>query len=761
MTSSASGGIGIQAGNITVAGSARVHIGNVYGSPTGTQLLFRCVKWYSEYNPVQAVLRTTYSCGSDSCMWLISVGQSTSPENKCKEAFLFHSPCNGKVKRQMIKTARGERAPNTCQWIETAIEFQQWSQAESPQLLWISGGPGKGKTYLSVYLAENLARLAQPQGVRVARPVTVLEFYCDSTHPSRDTPAAILRGLLYQLVSQIPALWKHLERIYESMRDECFTSFDALWVALKDMLQDPDCIHDKLCVLDGLDECDHSIIGTISERLQALFSKSTNKLRQNRFKAIVLSRRNPRVLVTTFRDFPGINLDSAHESYTDLATFVKFEVQRLSSSDKSTSSQWQEDLTRELMSKAEGTFLWVSIALSILKDKMKVEVYDTLETLKSLPKSLEGVYHRMVSNIEPCRREMSLKVLQWITLAYRPLTLAELGDALFIEPLANMSIAETVADYVSFCGDLVSIVDADPITYFQYHEGVPKPYSDEIVNYRRTPLDTLDTITIVHQSLKDSLICGPRQEQVLNSPQWTKRFKITMTEGHSAISRRCVECFQSGVFANGLLSGNWIAQYIDADWVEQANTIESVERKWGTKTPLLRYAVETWPKHARDSSEEAFCLDNEFYDEPSSVRDAWLETYCIWSLWPQCIVEIHDSGNNLYPASPSPLIHIACRFGISPLITKLIGVHNASSTPSSSDASRRLLNSLDGNSEPPLYYVCDESIMHLIYAEGGRLNGRSAVWLPGPSSKGIPKFTFRDSEFQELRFPDTFEPVVG
>jgi hypothetical protein len=59
------------------------------------------------------------------------------------------------VDRGKIRSAKGQRTPGTCEWIQQHTTYLDWLKPGS-SLLWICGGPGRGKTMLSVYLTETL-----------------------------------------------------------------------------------------------------------------------------------------------------------------------------------------------------------------------------------------------------------------------------------------------------------------------------------------------------------------------------------------------------------------------------------------------------------------------------------------------------------------------------------------------------------------------------------------------------------------------------
>jgi hypothetical protein len=138
------------------------------------------------------------------------------------------------VDRASLITTKGQRGEGTCQWITTNKKYDLWLASRS-QLLWLSGGPGKGKTMLSIFLIEELDKIAQSQGALLAY------FFCDNRDNRRNTAVAILRGLIYQLIQRRPKLLKHIVPIFKVQKETLFnnSSFKSLWRIFESMVQDP------------------------------------------------------------------------------------------------------------------------------------------------------------------------------------------------------------------------------------------------------------------------------------------------------------------------------------------------------------------------------------------------------------------------------------------------------------------------------------------------------------------------------------------
>ncbi|CRK25942.1 hypothetical protein BN1708_014374, partial [Verticillium longisporum] len=113
------------------------------------------------------------------------------------------------VDRERVISKKGERTPKTCEWIKGHELFKKWLTKKSDlSLLWISGGPGMGKTMLSVFLTFELERLF------AATENQVLYYFCSHDDAHGNSAAAILRGLICQLLHSpedlAPVVARHL-----------------------------------------------------------------------------------------------------------------------------------------------------------------------------------------------------------------------------------------------------------------------------------------------------------------------------------------------------------------------------------------------------------------------------------------------------------------------------------------------------------------------------------------------------------------------
>ncbi|KAJ4302834.1 hypothetical protein N0V90_001725 [Kalmusia sp. IMI 367209] len=160
---------------------------------------------------------------------------------------------------ETLTSVKGTRVIGTCEWILRNKDYQQWLDG-SNHLLWISGGPGKGKTMLSNFLIEKLER----------RTAEMNDAYQDE---KRNTAVTILRGLVHQIVTKRPKLIQHAFPYFEtpSMTQQTLSSLETLWIILRKLFEDPG-FGTMFCVLDGLDECDEDSRRILVSKLVDLLS---------------------------------------------------------------------------------------------------------------------------------------------------------------------------------------------------------------------------------------------------------------------------------------------------------------------------------------------------------------------------------------------------------------------------------------------------------------------------------------------------------
>ncbi len=469
--------------------------------------------------------------------------------------------------REKLVQSKGSRVDGTCEWIKVNKLYDSWLRSSS-QLLWLSGGPGKGKTMLSIFLAEELERT-----VELSSNALLLQYFCDNKDDKRNKSVAIIRGLISQLLKARRELCAHIPPTFKVQQEHLFTdpSFETLWMIFETMIRDSS-LGDIYCIVDGLDECDEALSEVLLKKLKTLFSSKFTQSSACHFKLIIVSRDLPDFISDQLSSFPRIRLDpdADHEVNNDIHRFIEAKIDELSAL-----RQYPKSLRTHVKgifeSRAQGTFLWVGI---VAKELTKYKATEVEKALELFPSGLEDLYARMLLLIDEDRRDNAAKILRWVVMAVRPLTLSELSEVIGI---TRSSIAfnpdDKMKDQVSCCGHFLTIKGNE--------------------------------VALIHQSAKDYLLRKTRDANPV-----LELFRVKEEMSNSEIARKCFDYLQGGALVDG-----------PVDLKKDIARLEAF--------PLLAYAVLYWPEHARSlaRSNDIFNLAHQFYSKSSPTRYAWWETY--------------------------------------------------------------------------------------------------------------------------------------
>jgi hypothetical protein len=172
-----------------------------------------------------------------------------------------------------------------------------------------------------------------------------------------------------------------------------------------------------------IDECEEGARRELLKRFRRL--QRDNSI-GNRIKIIITSR--PHVELN-LPDTVIITLDN-NNLKEDIADFVTIEASELTQFPVTL----REEIRHSLINGDDGMFLWVSLIIDDLQKSTTTRPRIIREKLKSLPKTLPGLYIDILRKIKPEDREYAIAILRWVVWAVRPLTLQELTIAIAIRP---------------------------------------------------------------------------------------------------------------------------------------------------------------------------------------------------------------------------------------------------------------------------------------------------------------------------------------
>ncbi|KAJ4864208.1 WD domain, g-beta repeat domain-containing protein [Trichoderma breve] len=337
-------------------------------------------------------------------------------------------------------------------WIFQMEEYQaftNWnntgSMLPSCRLLWIKGHAGTGKTMLLMSIIRELLSHSAAFAPKVSH------FFCQGTVKALNTGTATLRCLIWMLLIQQPHLISHLKSKYDNAGASLFEG-DCVFISLNDafenMLKDPK-LSPVYLVVDALDE----------------------------FNAFINHK------ISLLKGRPG---------YTD---------------------EILEQARKEVSQRAENTFLWVALVFKELDKEdgnhIVVDGMYALDIIKEIPSGLSKLYDYMMGKIEKGLRqdrEYCRNVLVATLLAFRPLTLSEVG---VLAQLPN----KTPATIVRKCGSFLTVQN--------------------------------EMVYLIHQSAKDYL-----QENYKSKLWKSKDQPAEMSQGHEDIAMYSIRAMSSGLRQN-------------------------------------------------------------------------------------------------------------------------------------------------------------------------------------------------------------------
>lgn len=359
-----------------------------------------------------------------------------------------------------LKSIRKKRHADTCFWIEEEQAVRQYlrKDLDPPMVLWITGLPGSGKTYISAHLIDLLSKKTD---YRTAF------FFCKTQVEEKRTVLSILRTWTWQLVRGIPPQTaiqfnKYFEQGETLNNDHAMAIIEEL--------------HDQSSplwlIVDGLDEC------LLDE--QATFLNLCTTL--TRFcKIAIISRETP-AISSGIHD--AVDGSFSHVRVTEKATkididrYLSHEVERMVRQSSTLGLDFQEKILTTLCSGAQGMFLWASMMANRLSDLCKHGDEDAvMKALAEYPRNVDDVYKRtmedIIANKDPILQEKVHKILQWIVCACRPLTITELDIAIRIDPaeprgIPTIPIVDFKDTLMELCGPFLDIDQRTGTVHFAH-----------------------------------------------------------------------------------------------------------------------------------------------------------------------------------------------------------------------------------------------------------------------------------------------------
>ncbi|KAK2805130.1 hypothetical protein FQN50_006375 [Emmonsiellopsis sp. PD_5] len=493
-------------------------------------------------------------------------------------------------------TTRKQRVQGTGTWLVDILErLDFFSQETKHGTICCYGNPGAGKTFISSLVIDKLEeRIGSDSKIGLAY------MYFDYTDAKEQTTENVLGTLIQQLLQFLSETPQAVLDLYDVKQRKALELADAC--RLLDILcQQFSRVY--IC-LDALDE---------SSGLPSLLECLRN--RSGSMQLFITCR--PHIQQTVCRYFEHRHEITIEARKDDIERFIEREL------------AWPNDplpeaMDEELKAKifdvvvgsADGLFLLPALQIRTILDK--TTIYDRELCLENLPSNVGDAFQMTIERIEhqsESQYELAAKILTWIHLAERVLTVAELTCALAVRDghsSLNARAMPPKGSLLKYCHGLV-VIDQET-----------------------------SSIRLVHYSLHEHL----RKQ--------TEIFGYSREQWHSKITRTCLT-------------------FLQFDFPPDAELPEYVDREIFSSTvegALFSYAVHSWGDHFRQSGNLQDSLSAQALKCLQQATEPSLNNVFASRARPGILY-----GFNWYhgvmPSLGSP-IHIVVEFGIAHLVKRLL-----------------------------------------------------------------------------------------
>ncbi|PVF92064.1 hypothetical protein CPB86DRAFT_878135 [Serendipita vermifera] len=533
---------------------------------------------------------------------------------------------------------KDRRLDGTCEWIFKTEKYKSWMSGTGKRDIWVVGIPGAGKSVLATSLIDEL---------RESTDLLTLYFFFRDGDKQTVSPVEMVASIIAQLInSKIDT--ERLMRILK-LRVESTSYFTKEKDQLRDIKKLSATLIEMLrgfpmpvvVLLDALDECTDP-----SSVVKQLMEPATNP------SSIASLMLMPSIGTDIPVRFVLTGRPNVHEVFAPLpyvATIdmdVNEDIRKFISKEVATNEslrQHESQIIATIYENSQGRFRYAALVLEELDEPSPKPI---AERLKAMPKGITGMYELILRRLgakgSSWEHKMRRKVLLWVTLAERPITVAEMQYAwvtLDGEKSFNPDVAVLPTDkrMLASCGPLLEIDDQGRLHFT--HRTVKE--------FLLQPLDKLS-----EQSRDDERVTS---------------YMVDEVEGRAWMAMTCV----TQLFSNKL------TPLESSD--KEAEGHENQQNKLPPNSPF-NYAVSFWLKHAMDvprrdkspSISKALwqLVQDFFWDNNGAAFMAWLRVFTphgeSWHIKPRqdhqvtyrCLFDLH------YVSKVRSCIHVAASYGL-------------------------------------------------------------------------------------------------
>ena len=452
-----------------------------------------------------------------------------------------------------------DRFERTLEWVFELQEFTSWLQ-QGCGIFWISGKPGSGKSTLMKFITQHPKTWDLVHNFqRGAQEISASFFFHFRGSAMQKSFEGVLRSLLKQLLSKLPALFSLLQAVLPEKESEFGLpkwTVSNMELCLSAILDQRTAEIDLCLFFDALDEFDghHSLICNFLKGLSKSRPASLTRVK------VCFSSRPWDIFEANFGECPAFKIQDHTEG--DIRDFCLKSLSEITVDVPSI-----EELVPDIISRAAGVFLWVKLVLGQLANKFAKEEAVTLsdmrESMEALPTELDEFYNFILQRIPHSVRWQTYALLETIirsndansleTLTYfvfRAVLLSDCGTSLqAINKLKSSEILSTSASIATWSGGLAEIVDGNvQLMHQTVHEFATSTKFKERVLGNRAKITHENGHTFFAKSQVAYILEQPKTEW-LKVSSWHLRHHMVAAE---ATTGRSLLAFLSDLPSNKL-----------------------------------------------------------------------------------------------------------------------------------------------------------------------------------------------------------------
>lgn len=468
-------------------------------------------------------------------------------------------------------------------WIRSEEALTAWVDPDEQPLLWISGNPGSGKSFLTYNIINYIHELAQDTSSEVPDDASVAYFFFRDNDAKTQSVQQALHDMAYQLTqsnlvyAKYLAAGSHSPGEIASVRTAWSTLFADYWLGDQG-------IGVAYLFLDGLDESSPAE----REILFELLGDVQNAGENSRIRVVMLGR--PHVTgelnMALGKDPPTIHVEPSKNG-ADIARYVEVSITKSRALNK-VSKKLKATIIETLTQKAGGMFMWVKLMIADLNRKaQRLRESDVQKALQQAPKGLTDMIKHVLegysSSISEDEASDLNDMLMWTSLARRPLFLGELDAALRLKSEEGEGLIDLEGNLRKNYASLFTPSRDDGLTTAELlapkraydddeeetvagaDEGDGEDDLDFPSQFDSNPKTT--TVSFSHASISD-FFRDPKQGKVRATGDDCPEVGVNLAEAQIQIVRVCTDIIVDKDLRDRMKEAVSLANYAGNNWAE-------------------------------------------------------------------------------------------------------------------------------------------------------------------------------------------------